>query len=41
MGLGERKKVAGASPVVGVVDWLKAETGGLVSAVGFTVEAKR
>jgi hypothetical protein len=35
------KKAAGASPVVEVVDWLKAETGGVVSAVGFTVEAKR
>ena len=35
------KKVAGASPVVEVVDWLKAETGGTVSAVGFTVEAKK
>ena len=35
------KKAAGASPVVEVVDWLKAGTGGTVSAVGFTVEAKR
>jgi serine/threonine protein kinase len=34
------KKAAGASPVVAVVDWLKAETGGTVSAVGFTVEMK-
>ncbi|MBI1916314.1 MAG: protein kinase [Planctomycetes bacterium] len=35
------KKAAGASPVVEVVDWLRAETGGVVSAVAFTVEAKR
>jgi serine/threonine protein kinase len=35
------KTAAGASPVVEVVDWLKAETGGVVSAVGFTVEARR
>jgi serine/threonine protein kinase len=35
------KQAAGTSPVVRVVDWLKAETGGTVSAVGFTVEAKR
>jgi hypothetical protein len=33
------KQAAGASPVVEVVDWLKTETGGVVSAVGFTVEA--
>jgi serine/threonine protein kinase len=39
-GRGE-KKAAGASPVVEVVDWLKAQTGGVVSAVGFTVQAKR
>jgi hypothetical protein len=35
------KQAAGTSPVVKVVDWLKAETGGVVSAVGFTVEARR
>jgi hypothetical protein len=35
------KKAAGVSPVVEVVDWLKAETGGVASAVGFTVEAKK
>src|SRR5262249_18677636 len=36
------EKVAkGTSPVVQVVDWLKKETGGTVSAVGFTVEVKR
>jgi len=35
------KKAAGASPVVKVVDWLKAETGGTVSAVGFTVKANK
>jgi hypothetical protein len=40
---GERgeKKLADAVPIVGVVDWLKAETGGVVSAVAFTVEAKK
>jgi hypothetical protein len=35
------KQVGATSPVVGVVDWLRAETGGVVSAVAFTVEAKR
>jgi len=39
-GRGE-KEAAGTAPIVRVVDWLKAETGGTVSAVGFTVEAKR
>jgi tRNA A-37 threonylcarbamoyl transferase component Bud32 len=39
-GRGE-KEAAGTAPIVRVVDWLKAETGGVVSAVGFTVEAKR
>jgi hypothetical protein len=39
-GRGE-KEAAGTKPIVRVVDWLKAETGGAVSAVGFTVEAKR
>jgi serine/threonine protein kinase len=40
---GERgeKEAAGTAPIVRVVDWLKAETGGTVSAVGFTVEAKK
>jgi hypothetical protein len=40
---GERgeKKVAHGAPIVNVVDWLKAETGGVVSAVAFTVEAKK
>jgi serine/threonine protein kinase len=33
--------VSGAkAPIVNVVDWLKAETGGVVSAVAFTVESK-
>jgi hypothetical protein len=36
---GERE-APGTAPVVRVVDWLKAETGGTVSAVGFTVEEK-
>ncbi|HKI33631.1 MAG TPA: protein kinase [Gemmataceae bacterium] len=35
------KTATGLSPVVKVVDWLKTETGGVVSAVGFTVEGKR
>jgi hypothetical protein len=35
------KQAVGTSPVVKVVDWLKAETGGVVWAVGFTVEARR
>jgi hypothetical protein len=35
------KQAAGTSPVVQVVDWLKGETGGVVSAVGFTVRAKQ
>jgi hypothetical protein len=35
------KTTTGLSPVVKVVDWLKAETGGAVSALGFTVEARR
>lgn len=39
-GRGE-KEAAGTAPIVRVVDWLKAETGGSVSAVGFTVEAKK
>jgi hypothetical protein len=39
-GRGE-KEAAGTVPVVRVVDWLKAQTGGTVSAVGFTVEAKK
>jgi hypothetical protein len=40
---GERgeKRLADAVPIVGVVDWLKAETGAVVSAVAFTVEAKK
>jgi serine/threonine protein kinase len=40
---GERghKEVAGSAPIVRVVDWLKAETGGVVSAVAFTVQAKK
>jgi hypothetical protein len=39
-GRGE-KVAAGTAPIVRVVDWLKAQTGGTVSAVGFTVEANR
>ena len=39
-GRGE-KEAAGTAPIVRVVDWLKAETGGTVSAVGFTVEANK
>jgi serine/threonine protein kinase len=39
-GRGE-KEAAGTAPIVRVVDWLKAETGGVVSAVAFTVEAKK
>jgi len=35
------KEAAGTAPIVRVVDWLKAETGGTVSAVGFMVEAKK
>jgi hypothetical protein len=35
------KEAAGTRPIVRVVDWLKAETGGVVSAVAFTVEAKK
>jgi serine/threonine protein kinase len=35
------KDAAGTAPIVRVVDWLKAETGGTVSAVAFTVEAKK
>jgi serine/threonine protein kinase len=40
---GERgeKKVAHGVPIVDVVDWLKVQTGGVVSAVAFTVEAKK
>ena len=40
---GERgeKQATGTAPIIQVVDWLKAETGGVVSAVGFTVEAKK
>jgi serine/threonine protein kinase len=39
---GERghKEAAGAMPIVKVVDWLKVETGGVVSAVAFTVEPR-
>jgi len=37
---GERE-APGTAPVLRLVDWLKAETGGVVSAVGFTVEAKK
>jgi serine/threonine protein kinase len=37
---GERE-APGSAPVLGLVDWLKAQTGGVVSAVGFTVEAKK
>jgi serine/threonine protein kinase len=36
-----RKKEARAAPIKQVVDWLKAETGGAVAAVAFTVEAKK
>ncbi len=36
-----QKEAAGTGPIVRVVDWLKAETGGTVSAVGFTVAAKK
>jgi hypothetical protein len=39
-GRGE-KEAAGTAPIVRVVDWLKAETGGAVSALAFTVEAKK
>jgi serine/threonine protein kinase len=39
-GRGERE-ATGRGPIVKVVDWLKAETGGTVSAVGFTVQAKK
>ena len=39
-GRGE-KEAAGAAPIVRVVDWLKAQSGGTVSAVGFTVEVKK
>jgi hypothetical protein len=39
-GRGE-EEAAGTAPIVRVVDWLKAETGGAVSAVAFTVEAKK
>jgi serine/threonine protein kinase len=40
---GERdeNEAAGTAAINRVVDWLKAETGGTVSAVGFTVEAKK
>jgi hypothetical protein len=38
-GRGE-KDAAGTAPIVRVVDWLKAQTGGTASAVAFTVEAK-
>jgi serine/threonine protein kinase len=37
---GERE-APGSAPVLRLVDWLKAETGGVVWAVGFTVEAKK
>ncbi len=36
-----QKEAAGTGPIVRVVDWLKAETGATVSAVGFTVAAKK
>jgi hypothetical protein len=39
-GTRDDKMPAGASLVMDVVDWLKAETGGAVSAVGFTVQPK-
>jgi serine/threonine protein kinase len=35
------KEAPGAVPIVRVVDWLKAETDGVVSAVAFTVQAKK
>jgi hypothetical protein len=35
------KEAAGTAPIVRVVDWLRAQTGGTVSAIGFTVEAKK
>jgi hypothetical protein len=35
------KEAAGTVPVVRVLDWLKAQTGGTGWAVGFTVEAGR
>jgi serine/threonine protein kinase len=35
------KQAAGTAPIVQVVDWLKAETGGVVSAVAFTVKARK
>src|SRR5262249_11405928 len=35
------KETEGKTPIVRVVDWLKAETGGVVSAVAFTVEKKK
>ncbi len=38
-GRGE-KDAPGTGPIKRVVDWLKVETGGTVSAVAFTVEAK-
>jgi hypothetical protein len=36
-----QKEAQGCGPIVRLVDWLKAETGGTVSAVAFTVQAKR
>jgi hypothetical protein len=38
-GRGE-KEAAGTASLVQVIDWLKAESGGTVSGVAFTVEAK-
>lgn len=35
------KKDADAAPIVDLVDWLKKETGAVMSAVAFTVEGKR
>jgi hypothetical protein len=36
-----QKEAQGCGPIVDLVDWLKAKTGGTVSAVAFTVQAKR
>jgi serine/threonine-protein kinase len=40
---GERgeKKNTDSAPIVSIVDWLKKETGGVVSAVAFTVDPKK
>jgi serine/threonine protein kinase len=35
------KEATGSGPIVRLVNWLKAETGGTVSAVAFTVQAKK